>query len=358
MAGDKINYKHGLSTTSALELPPQINSSAIDPAYSVPDQQTFSKFIEARNSSSGSNGNKANAILSGVPEARIDRDGQRRWLVVNRSPEQVWPKLEKFWTDLGFKLVTNSPKTGIMETNWLENRANTPNGALRDVFKSILDFAFSSDKKDKFKTRIELNNGSTEIYVTHNGVEEQFSDKQKDSTAFYKRAAEPELEAEILRKMMISLGLNDGQANYLSTEYKKITDIPTTAKARSTIQDISIANSPENAWRSIGIALDRAGFTIENRSLAKLNYTIRYLDPDQFNQQPGFFARISKGQRIDELRKSRVYTVQVSTSQVDKNSSKITIINDPTLNVGFVTVDSQSINKTNAKILSVIQENL
>ncbi len=344
--GDKINYRQGLATTSPLEIPPQISKQDINASYIAPDSKTFTQFIEQRSSQ--------NKVLSSVPDARIERDGQRRWLVVNKPASEIWSKLEKFWTDLGFKLEYNSPETGIMETNWLENKAGAPNDALRKLLSKIIDFAFSSEKKDKFRTRIENNNGSTEIYVTHQGVEEQFSDKSKDSTKYYKREADPEIEAEILRKMMLSLGLNEQQANYLSQELKKPennskltkSDKLATSAKNEKLESLVSDGTPENTWRAVGIILDRASFTIESRNLANLEYKIRYLDPEQFNQQPGFWSRLTKGQKIEELRKSKLYTIKILLEQ---SKSRVIILDSN---------NNQDKSMSTQKILSVIQENI
>jgi outer membrane protein assembly factor BamC len=356
--GDKINYKHGLSATSPLELPPNVNKQNIMPSYVAPDTKTFSQFIEQKMAEQS-----GQPIKSGI-DARIERDGQRRWLVISRPVSDVWPKIEKFWTDLGFTLETNSQATGIMETNWLQNKANVPNDAFRRMLTSVIDYVFSAEKKDKFKTRVENNNGLTEIYITHQGVEEQFEDKSKDTTKYYKRKAEPELEAEVIYKMMLALGLNEQQAAYLKQNYhadmqdgkkaeikkdkKKSKDAEQAVAAEPKIDFLPLNSNKNNAWRSVGIALDRAGFTLENKDLAQNMYQIRYLDPEQFNQQPGFFKRLVKGQKIDELRKAKIYTIKIQ--QETANSSKIVVLGDDTNNPEKAA--------TIQKIFKVIQENL
>jgi len=55
---------------------------------------------------------------------QIDKTG--RWLVIKETPEQLWPQLLEFWHNSGFTVETESPQTGIMETNWAENRAKIP----------------------------------------------------------------------------------------------------------------------------------------------------------------------------------------------------------------------------------------
>ncbi len=365
--GDKINYKHGLSTTSPLEIPPNVNMKNITPSYVAPDTKTFSQFIEQKMSEQS-----GQAIKS--IDARIERDGQRRWLVINKSIPDVWPKLEKFWTDLGFTLEKNSQAVGIMETNWLQNKANVPNDAFRRALSSIVEYVFSAEKKDKFKTRVENNNGVTEIYVTHQGVEEQFDDKSKDTTKYYKRKAEPEIEAEILYKMMLALGLNEQQAAYLKQTYNqdaqddkkppnlnkdkdknkaKNTTQNTGIQAPSSIAEqnvdfLSLNSNKNNAWRSVGIALDRAGFTVEGKDTSRNTYQVRYLDPAQFNQQPGFWKRLVKGQKIDELRKAKIYTIKIE--EQNSNLSKVFISGEDAYNPEKAA--------TIQKIFKVIQENL
>ena len=50
-----------------------------------------------------------------------------------------------------------------------------------------------------------------------------------------------------------------------------------TAGGQVTLQ---IEDDLEHAWRRVGIALDRGGFTIEDRSRDKHEYSVRYLDPE------------------------------------------------------------------------------
>ncbi len=347
--GDKVNYKNGQNTTSYLELPPNVNKQDLPIPFVAPDGQTFSQFVQQKNQ--GQNGK----VLTDSANVRIERDGQRRWLVVNKSPSEVWPQIEQFWFDLGFKLETNSPDTGIMETNWLENKKNAPNDALRKLLSSIVDFVFSSDQKDRFKTRLEFINGSTEIYVTHQTIEEQFSDAKKESTKWYNKTSDPEVEAEVLRKMVLSLGLNKQQADYLAKEYQKIPakqekNNVAASNAAQMLTELQLPTTTANAWRVLGIGLDRAGFMVENRDAGQMSYKIRYLDPSQFNQKVGFFARLVKGQKIDDVRKSKLYTLKVSASS-NGTDSKINVLDLDNVNAA---INSQ----IQHNILSAIKERL
>ena len=57
---------------------------------------------------------------------RVERDGDLRWLVVDRAPEDVFPRLVDFWTENGFTVASNNPSAGLIETDWAENRAKIP----------------------------------------------------------------------------------------------------------------------------------------------------------------------------------------------------------------------------------------
>ena len=110
-------------------------------------------------------------------DVRIERAGNQRWLVVNRTPEKVWPSLRDFWTDNGFLLTTDEQNIGIIETDWAENRAKLPQDFIRATLgQSCLIRLYSTGERDKFRTRIERNgNGSTEIYVSHRGMIEKYA---------------------------------------------------------------------------------------------------------------------------------------------------------------------------------------
>ncbi len=98
---------------------------------------------------------------------RVERDGDLRWLVVDRPPEDVFPRLIDFWTESGFTVASNSPSAGLIETDWAENRAKIPESWLRQALGMILESAWDSGEREKFRTRVERVNGHTEVYVSH-----------------------------------------------------------------------------------------------------------------------------------------------------------------------------------------------
>ena len=51
----------------------------------------------------------------------------------------------------------------------------------------------------------------------------------------------------------------------------------------------------DRAWRRVGLALDRGGFTVEDRDRSQGVYFVRYIDPESAarnSSPPGFFSRL------------------------------------------------------------------
>lgn len=358
VGGDKVNYRAGLQTTSPLEIPPSVSQVQTQANFTAPDTQTFSQYVKKREAAT-------TGVLTQSTVGRIEREGNKRWLVVNLPAQEVWPKLEKFWGDLGFQLEEKSPELGVMQTNWLENKAGVPNdNGLRALMSSLMTFAFSADKKDKFRTRIErAPNGETEIYITHSGVEEQFSDKKKETSKYYARPEDHDLVAEIYRKLIIELGMNKMQADYLAKNYldksatqnsnsNSTANMPaaqiqpmldtfdTSAKQSNITQNNNIKNnilnneqviinatSQEQAARRLAMVLDRASFKIDDKKVYTEQpfWLISYTSPEQFNQQAGFWQRIKSGKNADELRKSRQFKITL-TSNSNQNIYNVNVL--------------------------------
>ncbi|HEY2978959.1 MAG TPA: outer membrane protein assembly factor BamC, partial [Burkholderiaceae bacterium] len=153
VSGDKIDYKSGANKTAPLEVPPDLSQLARETRY-----QPQSGVVSA----SGLQSNVATAAAtapvmapSSVGEMRIERDGNQRWLVTSQTPEQLWPQLRLFWTENGFNLVTDDPQTGVMETDWGENRAKIPMDGLRKLFGGFLEPFYSTGERDRYRTRVE-----------------------------------------------------------------------------------------------------------------------------------------------------------------------------------------------------------
>ena len=182
-----------------------------------------------------------------------------------------------------------------METDWAENRARVPDGFIRNTLGKLLDSVYSTSERDKFRTRLERGRepGTTEIYISHRGMEEVYTSLAEDETKWQPRPADPELEAEMLRRLMVRLGVQEERARTQVASAK--------AAPRATLRKGSDGNSLalneqfDRAWRRVGLALDRVGFTVEDRDRSKGLYFVRYIDPMLDNKSAdnrGWFSRL------------------------------------------------------------------
>lgn len=310
---DKVDYRSA-KKAPPLDIPPDLTQLQKDNRYAVPDGRgiaTASGFQQQRGTPAAGPA-AVNAAVGPVSTdaVRIERAGNQRWLVVKETPEQLWPQLQAFWPSVGFTVESENLQTGIMETNWAENRAKIPQDIIRRTIGKVFDAAYSTGERDKYRTRLERRpDGSTEIYISHRGAEEVLVGPQKESTTWTSRPSDPGLEAEFLGRLMAQL---TGQTK--PAEVKQATEA--VANAAPEAQHAKLENGKvvvdegfDRAWRRVGLALDRVGFTVEDRDRVQGIYFVRYLDPDKASKE-GFFSKLFGGE--DKNKEAQRYRVLVS----------------------------------------------
>jgi outer membrane protein assembly factor BamC len=287
MDGSKVNYKtEGGTKVVPLDIPPDLTQLTRDTRYAVPGGSVTASSMGIRPAPT-----VASTAASQVNDVRIARDGKQRWLVVNRSADVVWPIVQEFWKENGFEYVIEQQQIGLLETEWSENRAKIPQDFLRRTLGKVLDGLYSSGERDKFRTRIERNTtGGVDIFVTHRGMSEEYKDSSKTSTIWQPRPNDPELEAEFLSRLMIKLGVSAEQAK-ASTQPVEVASTKSALVTNGNATVLNIPDSFDVAWRRVGVALDRTGFTVEDRDRAQGVYFVRYVDTSNKDEK-GFFSKM------------------------------------------------------------------
>jgi outer membrane protein assembly factor BamC len=292
LQGDKVDYKSATKGTS-LDVPPDLTQLSRDTRYVVPGTAVTASGYQV-----GQTTQSVPTAASSVGDVRIERAGTQRWLVIDRPADKLWGPVREFWQESGFLMTLDQENLGIMETDWAENRAKLPQDFVRATLGKLLDGLYSTGERDKFRTRLERNAaGGTEIYISHRGMVETVQEsrttgpvKSGESTVWQPRPADPELEAEFLRRMMVKLGVTQEQSRSLVAS----------GTNRQTSRVAQVNNQPvvqmdegfERAWRRVGLALDRTGFTVEDRDRTQGTYFVRYVEPTANKKEPGFFAKM------------------------------------------------------------------
>ncbi|HNO14452.1 MAG TPA: outer membrane protein assembly factor BamC, partial [Accumulibacter sp.] len=237
-------------------------------------------------------------VLPAVDRAHIERSGNQRWLVVAGAPDKLWGQVKDFWQETGFVIKLELPDAGVMETDWAENRAKIEQDFIRNLLGKLIDSVYSTAERDKFRTRLEPGSiqGTTDIFVSHRGMYEIYVTEGRDQTKWQPRPADPELEAEMLRRLMIRLGSDEKRA----TEAMRVAQEKPVERARLTrgadgAGTLEVEEAFDRAWRRVGLALDRVGFTVEDRDRSRGLYFVRYVDPESDNQkkEDTFLSRLN-----------------------------------------------------------------
>ncbi|MEC4722395.1 outer membrane protein assembly factor BamC [Noviherbaspirillum sp. CPCC 100848] len=325
---DRVEYKSAGKAPS-LEIPPDLTQLQRENRYAIPEANrgtaTASGYTMQQSARPAATTTVAPASSA---DMRIERAGNQRWLVVKQAPEVLWPQIKDFWQDSGFLLVQETPQAGIMETDWAENRAKIPQDFIRNALGKALDSLYSTGERDKFRTRLErAADGSTEIYISHRGMQEVLVGAQKESTTWTPRPADPELEAEFLSRLMARIGSEEVRAK--ATVANAIAQ-PSRAKLVKSANGgyVEVDEGFDRAWRRVGLALDRVGFTVEDRDRTQGLYFVRYVDPDTDQKQndKGFFSKLfTFGSNSDKAKTAPRYRVSVKGAGT---SSQVAILNN------------------------------
>ena len=291
---EKINYKSASKQLPTLEVPPDLTQLKRDSRYQI-DGATSASTLAAANAGTARTANDSGTAINQAGEAKIERIGNQRVLSIALSPDAVWEPLRSFWKDNGFTLNLDQPELGIMETDWAENRGKLPQDFIRNAIGKVLDALYSTGERDKFRTRVERTAKGLEITVTHRGMIEVYTGPMGSSTAWTPRPADPELEIEFLRRLMLKLGgqstINAGATNASAMATSGIASDVKVTKVNN-LPAIEIKDDFDRAWRRVGVAIDRTGFTVEDRDRAQGVFFVRYAPQGTPDKAPGFFAKL------------------------------------------------------------------
>lgn len=310
---DTVQYETA-KTRQPLEVPPDLSQLPRDERFTVPDRpQTITASGQGQRVTTPSAVATAGTVAPTGSIAKLERQGTQRWLAVNLPPEKAWPVLVDFWPSVGLKVEKADPNVGVLETVWAENRAKLPQDIIRRTLGRVLDSVYSTNEQDKYRARLERTaQGTSEIYITHRGMEEVYTGTQQDRTSWQPRPSDPQLEAEMLQRLLVRFEAPSQVATAPAPAAGASAATGTAAAGTAAVsaspqiarivkgsdgrnERLEIDEAFDRAWRRVGLALDRGGFTVEDRDRAKGFYFVRYLDPDfeaKAKSEQGFFSKI------------------------------------------------------------------
>lgn len=327
----KADYKHS-QTAPSLEVPPDLNVSKTDDSLTVPtasaeDAATLSTYAETSAAPQATGGNR---VLPAQDKIHVERDGDKRWLVIQADGAAVWNKMREFWLENGFLVKREDPRIGILETDWAENRADIPMDPVRKVLSKALDALYSSPTRDMYRVRLEPGTtaGMTELYVSHRGMKEVVKD---NSTVWQSRPSDPELETEMLSRLMMYMGVQEQQAKQAVQGAEAPPPRAQLIRAANGAAALHVEEDISRVWRRTGLALDRVGFSVEDRDRSKGVYFVSYDDPIKDTKKKGVLSKLafwSKDKPADQAEKYQIaLTSEGSATRItvlDNDSKQVT----------------------------------
>jgi outer membrane protein assembly factor BamC len=319
----QVDYKKSRQAGNALEIPPDLSQDAIAPGGvafggASPPVTTYSEYKAAQRGATTSGGGSRN-VLPASPDIEVRRDGDKRWLVIQASPEVVWNRVLDFWQENGILLAEQDPVAGVMRTAWIENRANIKTDPVTNFFRQALDGLYATGTRDQYRVRLERGtSGKTELYLTHTGMKEELvsgvGETETDQGVWVPTGSDQELEAVMLQKLMAYMGTSEERARQ-----QLGSTAGTTASSMSTLNTgsgspyMTVHTDFARSWRLVGIALNRVGFTVEDRNRSIGNYYVRYVDPsDDASDSEGWLSKLAFWNSGDKPGESKLYIVNIA----------------------------------------------
>lgn len=319
------DYKKAESSRP-LEVPPDLTTTPTTDALVVPTTSTTLSGYESARKTFSEKG--SGTVLPDQDALSFEREQDRAWLVVQGDPEQVWPEAREFWLENGFYIMEEDPVTGVLETDWKENRESIPKDPIRGLVSRVIPNAYSAAYRDRYRMRLERGEkpGTTEIFISHQGVEEIVTDASDEGVMKWgPRPKDPGLESIMLKRMMVFLGVQPERVEQMITEPKK----PAVARAELIQQEsgqavLVLHEGYSRAWRNLGIVLDRIDFAVEDRDRQQGIYYVRYNDPAQGHNDKGLLSKLAFWSSDDEQVVER-YQIKLSDDGAD---SRVVVLNE------------------------------
>jgi outer membrane protein assembly factor BamC len=306
-------------TVDTLEIPPGLTGPTQSPAFQVPvasgERVSAVRLDQAIERSSPAQRSTAATLMPRLETIEIARDGRSRWLIVEESPEILWPRLQQFWSTQNLVLERDEPRLGVMQTEWSENRAGIPLSGIQSMLARTIGSLYDAGTRDQYRLRLEPLNGKTEIFLTHRGAVEGRDQVAGGAEGFrwFITGPDAELEAEMVNRLVFFLSGGD-----LSTQDGSLAELDFERSGQVDLVErdgrilLTMQGNADILWRRLGFALERAGLLVDDSNRASGQLDVTY-QPDLAvtAERPGFFRRLLGRASSQQRLQGNTYRIQM-----------------------------------------------
>ena len=324
---DRSNDYQQAEVAPQMRIPTELDSYTIDSLYVIPEQfdEEAIAFEEVPKPRPVETRRREGVILQSLAD--------KRWILIDATPGQVWPRIRDYWTELQIALDYENPGIGIMDTAWVE---------------------LGNDRENRHKYRIliepGLHSGYSEIYVVHQ--QDLRSEPVPTQVTWPEESSSIDLEQEIMRS--ISQFLADRNDIYQASSASLLA---------GTIQAESKANIIESntgdpvlelkvdynrAWVQVRQAMESAEIDIVDSNRDQSFFSVRFAGIVPEEDSPGFFGRLLGRGSSPVERESKDFSVRLLETE-----STVNVVPE-----ALTQESSPVVNQLGLELLQVINDNL
>ncbi|MBB5212255.1 outer membrane protein assembly factor BamC [Microbulbifer hydrolyticus] len=249
---------------------------------------------------------QALSVNVGLDRVKIQKLGNRRWVLVNQPPDEVWPQLHYFLRSTGLQLAMSDAGAGTMETTWLT-------------------FGENPDTKDKYRLQVEsgVQPDTTEIHVRHLSVP---MDAPVDGAVSWPaQSSSPEREGWMIDEMSGALAAEStGAAASLVAQAigggkVKVQVMEPAGKEPYIALDLAM----NRAWATVSHALNTGAYRLHKQDAdIGILYVTYDSERELADEEGGWFSSWGSGSGGDKLAKSAdAYSLQQVLANIDMTST-------------------------------------
>lgn len=229
----------------------------------------------------------------------LQQQGSQRWLLAQLPANEIWPLLERFWSDYRVPMAKQDKALSEFATDWVDFSQAAGNPLVRRMMPLLEQGRQVDDEEQRFRLRLEpgVNAGTSEIKVLHQNRDLGDDDSQwptRSDNVSFERGLLAELETYLNQSVsaggsaLVSSIINSGP-------------VETSLEQDGAGNSVLYMNADFNrAWADVGDALARADVLVTDYNRSSGVY---YVDLDQTRseqEEPGFFARWFGGDDEEE----------------------------------------------------------
>ena len=261
-------------------------------------------------------------------EVRIQRLGDRAWLVIPEPPTTAWPKLKQFLAENGVQITVDDPSTGRLNTQWLQVSEGTFRDVVRTITKDAKQAALLGVGQDRYLIKVEqgLRPLTTEVHLRHEN--DSISLPLRDDIVALDGVIShvPQAETDLLSEIGAYIAAKVAE----QTVSKVALQIGSTQKAElardsAGIPELRLFLDFERAWATLGQALDNAEVEIINLDRDEATFDVKLTEAAFGGEEEGsgFFCRITFSCGSD----ADAYNLKIILSG-DERDYKVSVVDD------------------------------